>query len=194
MSPAVGTQAGYNLTTGNNNIDIGNQGVAGEGGIIGLGTGGTQTATYIAGIAGAHVTGSAVYVTATGQLGVLASADRYKTAIASMGSSSTRLQQLRPVTFKLKNDPQRTPQYGLIAEEVSKVYPELVIRGARGQIEGVRYEELAPILLNEVQQQQKQLSELREQLAQVARLNREMQAMQVAVRALQTDDALVARR
>ena len=64
------------------------------------------------------VTGSAVYVSSYGQLGVMASSERYKTDIASMGSGTARLDQLRPVTFRLKNETQGPRQYGLIAEEV----------------------------------------------------------------------------
>jgi len=188
---AEGYHGGYNLTTGSNNIDIGNVGVAGEGGAIRIGTTSTQTAAYIAGISTAKVTGSAVYVTSAGQLGVLASSERYKTAIAPMGSDTEKLAQLRPVSFKIKTDPAGTRQYGLIAEEVAKVYPELVIRDASGRIDGVRYEELAPMLLNEVQQQQQriaaqaaQMSELKEQqrrdsqrqLAQLNDLKQELHA------------------
>ena len=128
-------------------------------GTIRIGTPTTQLATYVAGISSAKVTGSAVYVTSTGQLGVLASSERFKTAIADMGPSSGKLQQLRPVTFRLKTDRHGSTQYGLIAEEVAKVYPELVIRDDAGQIQGVRYEELAPMLLNEVQQQQQRMAE-----------------------------------
>ena len=95
---------------------------------------------------------AAVYVTSTGRLGVLASSERYKTAIAPIGDSTEKLRQLRPVSFHLKSDPKGAIQYGLIAEEVAKVYPELVIRGEKGRIEGVRYDELAPMLLNEMQQ------------------------------------------
>ena len=75
-------------------------------------------------------------------------------AITPMGSNSQKLRQLRPVTFHLKTDPGGALQYGLIAEEVAKVYPELVIRGESGRIDGVRYDEIAPLLLNEVQRQQ----------------------------------------
>jgi hypothetical protein len=141
---AVGVSAGYNLTTGGNDIDIGNKGTAGESGAVRIGTAGTHTATYIAGISTAHVTGAAVYVTSTGQLGVLASSERYKTAIMPMGKSSQKLQRLRPVTFHLKTDPAGALQYGLIAEEVNKIYPDLVIRDESGTIQGVRYDELAP--------------------------------------------------
>jgi hypothetical protein len=74
-----------------------------------------------------------------------------------MDSYSEKLQQLRPVAFHLKTDPQGALQYGLIAEEVAKVYPELVIRDATGRIDGVRYDELAPMLLNEVQRQRSKI-------------------------------------
>src|ERR1039457_6418927 len=75
-----------------------------------------------------------------------------------MGSNSAKLGQLRPVTFHLKTDPNGALQYGLIAEEVAKVYPELVIRDDAGRIDGVRYDELAPMLLNEVQKQQQKIA------------------------------------
>jgi trimeric autotransporter adhesin len=120
--------------------------------------GSTQAATYIAGISTAKLTGSAVYVTSSGRLGVLASSERYKTAIAPIGSDAVKLEQLRPVSYRLRSDATGTRQYGLIAEEVVKVYPELVIRDANGRIDGVRYNELAPLLLNEVQQQRHRIA------------------------------------
>jgi hypothetical protein len=179
---ALGSNAGENATTGTDNIDIANVGLAGESHTLRLGTQGKAgvagsgiVSTYIAGITDAKVTGSAVYITSAGKLGVLASSERYKTDIEPMGTSSERLAELRPVTFRLKNDPSGTIQYGLIAEEVAKVYPELVIRGDDGQINGVRYEELAPMLLHEVQQQQQQLaaqaSQLTAQSAQLTEIN-----------------------
>jgi hypothetical protein len=146
---AIGYRAGYNQTTGSNDIYLSHRGVAGESGVIRIGTPDTQTATYIAGIENTQITGSAVYVISSGQLGVLASSERYKTAITPIGTTTEKLQQLRPVSFHLKNDPKGVVQYGLIAEEVAKVYPELVIRDGAGQIQGVRYDELGPILLNE---------------------------------------------
>jgi Chaperone of endosialidase len=181
---AIGNDAGYNLTHGANNIDIGNEGVAGESGRIRIGTAGTQTATYIAGIESAKVTGAAVYVTSSGQLGVLASSERYKTAIEPMGENTKKLQQLRPVSFHLKSDPKGAVQYGLIAEEVAKIYPELVIRDDAGKIQGVHYEELAPILLNEEQQQAKEIRDLK-------KLVTEMQVQLLEVRA---KDQLIAQR
>ena len=174
----VGNVAGENVTTGSNNIEIGSQGSSGDGGVIRIGTPGTQTQTYIAGISGAKVTGAAVYVTSSGQLGVLASSERYKTAITPMGGRTERLQALRPVTFHLKSDPKGALQYGLIAEEVAKVYPELVIRNEKGRIEGVRYDELAPMLLNELQQEQQRVARLEAQLSELYTLKAQMSELQ----------------
>lgn len=164
---AEGYHAGYNLTTGNNNIDIGSVGVAGESDTIRIGTVATQRATYIAGVYGTSVSGSAVMVSSTGQLGVTVSSERFKTAIAPLAADSTKLQQLRPVSFRLKTDPHGALQYGLIAEEVAKVYPELVIRGDKGRIDGVRYDELAPLLLKEAQQQAAEIRDLKQQVAEL---------------------------
>jgi hypothetical protein len=158
----VGYQGGYNLTTGTNNIDIGNQGVVAESGTIRIGTQmptPLQTNTYIAGIYNnTSVSGLTVVVDSNGQLGAVASSERFKTAIAPMGSNGSKLGQLQPVTFHYKTNPHGGLQYGLIAEEVAKVYPDLVIRNEIGRIDGVRYDELAPMLLNEIPQQQKKMT------------------------------------
>jgi hypothetical protein len=151
---ALGFNAGYNVTTGSNNIEIGASGAPSDNNTIQIGSQGTQTTTSIAGIFGTPITGSAVFVTATGQLGVQASSEAYKTDIAPMPPLAENLTQLRPVTFHYKTDPKGVRQFGLIAEEVDKVYPELVIRDNTGKIQGLHYEELAPMLLNVVQQQQ----------------------------------------
>jgi hypothetical protein len=158
---AIGASAGMNLTTGSNNIDIGNMGIAGEGNTIRIGTTATQKAMFIAGIYNTPVTGSAVVINSNGQLGTVASSARFKTAIAPMGSNTAKLAQLRPVTFRLKTDLRGALQYGLIAEEVAKVYPDLVIRDEKGRIDGVRYDELAPLLLKEVQQQAAEIHDLK---------------------------------
>ena len=160
---ALGYLAGSNLTTGSNNIDIGNQGVAAESNTIRIGTQGTQTATFIAGISGVGVTGGApVEVTSAGQLGIVMSSARYKHDIRDMGEKSSALLKLRPVSFRYNNDPANTLQYGLVAEEVAKVYPELVVYGPDGKVMTVRYSMLSAMLLNELQ---KQNSELRNQTA-----------------------------
>jgi hypothetical protein len=162
---ALGANAGNAVAGGDWNIEIGSAGYSGDKETIRLGTPGTQTATFIAGINNSKVTGAAVYVTSTGQLGVLASSERYKTSIEPMGATTEKLARLRPVTFHLKTDPEGAVQYGLIAEEVEHVYPELVIRGADGRIEGVRYDELAPMLLNELQQQRRATAAMAAQIA-----------------------------
>jgi hypothetical protein len=171
------------LTSGSSNIDIGSKGAAADSGAIRIGTSGSQTSAYIAGIAGAHVTGSPVYITAAGQLGVLASSERYKTDVASLGAGSSKLRLLRPVSFHLKAEPHGAVQYGLIAEEVAHVYPELVIRGEQGGVEGVRYDELAPLLLSEMKKQEsiasaqtRQLRDLQRQLAVLQQVNEQMRA------------------
>jgi endosialidase-like protein len=191
---ALGTGAGFKLTSGSGNIEIGNQGTSADHGIIRIGTSGTQTAAFIAGIENAKVTGSAVYVTSSGQLGVLASSERYKTAISPMGSGTQKLQQLRPVTFHLKTQPGGTLQYGLIAEEVAQVYPELVTRDESGTIQGVRYDELAPMLLNEVQQQRRTLAAQEQKLQEMERQLAHLQQLKAAMRMLPAADGLVTGR
>jgi hypothetical protein len=88
------------------------------------------------------------------------------------------------VTFQYKGDPQGTLRYGLIAEEVAKVYPELVVRDQDGRIDGVRYDELAPLLLGDVQRQQEKLAaqeaELATQAAELAELKRQVEALRAA--------------
>jgi hypothetical protein len=193
----LGANAGFNVTSGSNNIEIGNEGTSSDGGTIRIGTSGSQAATYIAGIENAKVTGAAVYVTSSGQLGVSASSERYKTAIAPMGAGTEKLQELRPVSFHLKTDPSGAVQYGLIAEEVDKIYPELVIRDEAGKIQGVRYDELAPMLLNEVQKQAAEIRELKQQQKQFAtqvELNDLKRQLQAALAALRSKDNLVAQR
>ena len=148
---ALGNSAGFNLTTGSFNIDIGNAGVAGESDKIRIGTVGTQTATFIAGIRGVAVTGAAVVVNSSGQLGVVPSSERFKDAIKPMDKASEAILALKPVTFRYKHelDPDGIPQFGLVAEEVEKVNPALVVRDKEGKPYTVRYEAVNAMLLNE---------------------------------------------
>ena len=138
-----------------------------------------------------HLTGSAVYVSASGQLGVLASSERYKTEIASMGGSTQKLHELRPVSFHLKSDPKGALQYGLIAEEVNEVFPELVIRDDAGTIQGVRYDELAPMLLSEMQKQERKIDA---QAGEISELKQQLAGIQAALATFQPKDQLVAQR
>jgi hypothetical protein len=172
---ALGNFAGSNLTTGDNNIDIGNQGVAGETGTIRLGTVGTQTATYIAGIMGKTIPrGMPVFINANGQLGTVQSSARFKDQIKPMDNVSEAILALKPVTFHYKKefDPQGIPQFGLVAEEVEKVNPALITRDAEGKPYTVRYEVVNAMLLNEflkahrkMQQQQATITELKSTVA-----------------------------
>ena len=160
---AIGSNAGINVAPGNNNIHIGSQGALGDNGTIRIGTPGMQTSFYIAGVNGVTTTNSAVPVlidTTNGQLGVMSSSRRYKEDIQDMGDTSRGLMQLRPVTFRYQkpfDDGSKPIQYGLIAEEVADVYPDLVARSVDGQIETVKYQVLDSMLLNEVQRQQKRI-------------------------------------
>jgi hypothetical protein len=171
--------------------------VSGEGATIRIGTSAQQTRTFIAGIAAAPLIGArVVYISPSGQLGIMPSSERYKTDIRSMGAGTSRLGELRPVTYKLKTDPEGALQYGLIAEEVDRIYPELVIHNEQGQIDGVHYDKLAPMLLNEMQQQQKalaaqqqaiasqsqQLRNLAQQLAQVQELRQQLADLKQSMR------------
>ncbi len=150
---AIGFSAGYQIT-GDNNIAIGNAGVAGKSGIIRIGTAGTHTATFIAGIREtplAQGAAIAVGITADGQLGVRASSERFKEAIKPMDKTSEAIFSLQPVTFRYKKafDSQALPQFGLVAEQVAKVNPDLVARDAEGKPFTVRYDEVNAMLLNE---------------------------------------------
>src|SRR5437660_668152 len=150
---ALGFLAGQNLTTGSNNIDIGANvpGVAGEANTIRIGKQGTQKSTFIAGIFGTPVTGSTVVVNSTGKLGVVSSSARFKEAIKPMDKASEAILELKPVSFRYKEaiDPDKVPQFGLIAEEVEKVSSDLVVRDENGKISTVRYEAVNAMLLNE---------------------------------------------
>jgi uncharacterized coiled-coil protein SlyX len=161
----LGANAGLNLNTGSNNIDIGNQGVTGEAAKIRIGKQGTQTGTYIAGIYGKTVasgTKVAVMIDSTGKLGTVVSSARFKEAIQPMDKGSEALLALKPVTFRYKHelDPDGIPQFGLIAEQVEKVNPDLVVRGEDGKVMTVRYEAVNAMLLNEFLKEHRKVQEL----------------------------------
>jgi uncharacterized coiled-coil protein SlyX len=160
---ALGFSAGANLTTGDSNIDIGNAGVAGEFGIIRIGTAATHTAAFIAGITGTAVVGNAVVVDANGQLGVLGSSERFKDEIKPMDKASEAIFALKPVTFYYKHelDPRGIPQFGLVAEDVEKVNRDLVTRDAQAKIFTVRYEAVNAMLLNEFLKEHHAVQELK---------------------------------
>ena len=167
---AIGYDAGVNVTNTSNNIEIGNLGSATDSGVIRIGTEGTQGSAFIAGIWGATTQSSGavpVLVDSNGNLGVMSSSRRYKEDIQDMAEASSGLLRLRPVTFHYKkpySDGSQPVQYGLIAEEVAEVYPDLVAHSADGQIETVKYQVLDSMLLNELQKQSATIAAQKEQI------------------------------
>ena len=186
---ALGFHAGGQLTTGDNNIDIGSVGVAAEADTIRIGA--SQTATYIAGIFGTTVpNGVTVIVDPTGHLGTIASSKRFKDEIKPMDKASEAILALKPVTFCYKKelDPNGIPQFGLVAEDVAKVNPDLVARDAKGEIYSVRYDAVNAMLLNEflkehrkVQEQEADIKQLKskvsKQEATIAHQQKGMEAL-----------------
>ena len=174
---ALGFNAGYNLTSGGNNIAIGNNvlGMEGERDTIRIGND-NNTVTFIKGISGATVAGGvAVFVNTNGKLGTSTSSARFKDEIKSMGAASEAILALRPVSFRYKKeiDPQGIPEFGLIAEEVEKVNPDLVIRDSEGRPYTVRYEQVNAMLLNEFLKAHRKMQE---QEATIARLKEDFGA------------------
>jgi hypothetical protein len=178
---AVGAEAGINLTSGNNNIDIGNPGVAGESRTIRIGTRQTHRATFIAGISGATVpSGVGVIVGSNGQLGTVVSSARFKKAIQPMDKASEAILALKPVTFCYKHelDPDSIAQFGLIAEQVEKVNPDLVARDEEGKPYSVRYEAVNAMLLNEFLKEHR---EVQEQKATIAKQQKQIEVLTVGL-------------
>jgi hypothetical protein len=198
---ALGYFAGQNSTTGSYNIHIGNEAFATDDHTIRIGSQGVEMATFIAGIYGATVSGgTAVYVDSDGQLGTSTSSARFKQDIQDMGSASDVLVALRPVTFRYKPelDPRGIAQFGLVAEEVEKVNPDLVVRDKEGKPYTVRYEAVNAMLLNEFlkehrknEEQEKTIAELKsgmtalaatvkEQAAQIQKVSAQLEASKPA--------------
>jgi uncharacterized coiled-coil protein SlyX len=167
---ALGFRAGSDLTTGDKNIDIGNAGLAGESSTIRIGRVQDQTATFIAGISGATVpTGVAVIIDADGHLGTSTSSARFKDAIQPMDKASEAILALQPVTFRYKKelDPEGIPQFGLVAEQVEKINPDLVARDEQGKPYTVRYEAVNAMLLDEFLKEHRTVQEQNATIAQL---------------------------
>jgi len=180
---ALGGLSGSALTgIEHDNIYLDNVGVAGESQTTRIGTG--QTATFIAGVSGrTSASGVAVFINTSGQLGTITSSRRFKHEIVDMGEESDLLMKLRPVAFYYKPevDETQTRQYGLVAEEVAKVAPQLVVYDKDGAPQTVRYHFVNAMLLNEVQKQQRLVEEQQkiseEQEKTIARQQAEIQDM-----------------
>ena len=149
---ALGAGAGSVHTTGSNNIYIGSGGAFSEHGTIRIGDPSTHGRTFVAGISGVTVAGGVgVIVDTNGQLGTVVSSERFKDEVKPMDRASEAILALKPVTFRYKHelDPKGIPQFGLVAEEVEKVNPDLVARDNEGKPYTVRYEAVNAMLLNE---------------------------------------------
>jgi hypothetical protein len=188
---ALGVDAGSRLTTGANNIDIANNGVAGEGRTIRIGATVTHRRTFVAGISGVTVAGGVgVIVDTNGQLGTVVSSARFKDAIKPMDKASEAILALKPVTFHYKPelDPEGIRQFGLVAEDVAKVNPDLVARDEQGKPYTVRYEAVNAMLLNEFLKEHRAFVEgqrkveeqdctLQEQATMIARQQKQIDAL-----------------
>ncbi len=177
---AIGNYAGFAATTGSNNIYVGNQieGSAGE-----------SNACYIGSIFGQTAAGgSAVFIDANNKLGTSTSSKRFKEDIKPIDNASEALFKLQPVSFHYKKeiDSAGTPQLGLVAEDVEKVNPDLVVRDKEGKPYSVRYDQVNAMLLNEflkehrrVEEQQKQIDaltvQLKEQAAQIQKVSAQIE-------------------
>jgi len=177
---ALGVSAGINLTTGNFNIDISNAGVAGESRTIRIGTRGTHRNTAIAGISGVTVpNGVGVVIDTNGHLGTVVSSARYKDDVKPMDKASEAILALKPVTFRYKKDldPAGIPQFGLVAEQVEKVNPDLVARDEQGKPYTIRYEAINAMLLNEFLKEHRKVESLEKAMADQRQENAAMRAM-----------------
>jgi len=186
----LGNGAGE-ICTGDNNIAIGHRGHTGKSGQIIIGTRKVQTSAMIAGISGVTVPGGVgVVVDTLGNLGTVTSSARYKDGIRPMDKASEAILSLKPVTFRYKQelDPQGIPQFGLVAEQVAKVNPDLVARDEEGKPYTVRYEAVNAMLLNEflkahkkAEQQEASINELKslvtKQQEQIAALASQMKSV-----------------
>jgi trimeric autotransporter adhesin len=205
---ALGLGAGQNITAGDNNIHIGNKGASGDSNTIRIGAPAAQANTFIAGIRGATVAdGVTVVVGSDGHLGMVVSSERYKDAIQPMDKASEAILALKPVTFRYKHelDPNGIPQFGLTAEQVEKVNPDLVVRDDQGKPYTVRYEAVNAMLLNEflkehrkVETQEKKVQQLettvtrleaalKEQAAQIQKVNEKVELGKPAPRTVTND-------
>ena len=191
---ALGADAGLNLGSYSvYNIDIGNPGNGGESNTIRIGTPPQpdfawvdgQSRTFIAGIRGVTTDnddGIPVVIDSAGQLGTTSSSARFKTEIKPMDKASEAILELKPMTFHYKSHKSNTtgrPQFGLIAEDVAKVNPDLVVRDPNGQIYTVRYDAVNAMLLNEFLKEHNKVEaqhrKIQEQEATIAELRKEME-------------------
>ena len=156
---AIGTDSGLAVSTASNIVCLG----------FGVGGANVDDTTWIGNVFGVTTqSGSTapVIVSNNGQLGTVASSERFKKDIASMQKTSEAVLALRPVTFHYRTDAGNTPQFGLIAEEVAKVNPALVLPDKEGKPYTVRYDAVNAMLLNEFLKEHRTVDELKATVAQ----------------------------
>jgi len=213
QNTAVGAAALFNNTAGTANIALGVNagiGVTTVDNVICIGADGANVSNscYIGQIFSRSSSGgTAVFINSDGKLGTATSSRRFKEEIKPMEQASEALYALKPVTFRYKKgiDPQGLPQFGLVAEEVEVVNPDLVVRDKEGKVNTVRYEAINAMLLNEflkahckAQQQQATITELKrgieiltaqlkEQAAQIQKVNAQLEMNKPAVRTVLND-------
>ncbi len=187
---AIGFNAGFNIVTASNVTAIG-------AGVFAADVSNTTWIANIFGVTTINTTTAPVIVSQDGQLGTISSSARFKKDIADMGKSSEAILSLRPVTFHYKSDANAVAQFGLIAEEVEKVDPDLIIRDKEGKPYSVRYEAVNAMLLNEflkahkkVEQQAQQMQEqqirIERKQATIAELKATVATQQATIAELQT--------
>ena len=194
----VGQNSGFNMGDGGGNIYIGTDinPAAPETGVVRIGNGeppenGTTSKCFIGGITGKSVgaDGVAVFVNGDGQLGTTLSSARFKKDIESMGKNSETIYSLKPVTFHYKGDETKLPCFGLIAEEVAKVNPGLIVMDKEGKALTVRYEQINAMLLNEFLKEHRTVEEqectIREQDATIAEVKSNAARQGVTIARLQ---------
>ena len=182
FNTAIGTSALSNNANGSGNVALG--ALAGEAvttadNVICIGLAGANVSNtcYIGNIFGVTSAGAtAVYVNSIGKLGTVASSLRFKDEIKPMDKASEAILALKPVTFRYKEeiDPAHSPQFGLVAEDVQKVNPDLVVRDAEGKVNTVRYEAVNAMLLNEFLKEHRTVQE---QGATIARQQKQIDAL-----------------
>jgi hypothetical protein len=183
FNTALGYSAGVAIT-GDGNVCIG----AGESGVAGV-----NNTTWIRNVYASDASARAVYVNSDNKIGTLSSSRRYKDEIRPMGKASEAILSLRPVSFRYKKevDPMRSLSFGLIAEQVAEVDPDLVTPDPDGKPETVRYEAVNAMLLNEFLKEHRTVEEqghkVQEQEATIAQLKSNATKQEATITQLKKD-------
>jgi hypothetical protein len=173
MNTANGVGALNGNTTGNSNTALGQNsgnGITTASNVIAIGASGANVNNscfigHIRGVTTANTDAIPVVIDSAGQLGTMSSSRRFKTDIKPMDNVSEAVLALKPVKFHYKSDKTNTPQFGLIAEEVAELNPDLVVRDKDGEVYTVRYEQVNAMLLNEFLKEHRKVEKLEASIA-----------------------------